>query len=108
MLNIYSVYVHISPSQKMYIGITCKCVQERWQQGEGYRLQPYFYRAIQKYGWNNIKHIVLLENLSKEMACECEKYLIAKYKTNNPNYGYNLTGGGDGLFNYKHTEEKTS
>lgn len=100
----YIVYVHISPSNKLYIGITSKTLDERAKKGRNYQGQ-YFSRAIQKYGWDNIQHIVLLEGLSKEVACECEKYLIAKYQTNNSKYGYNLTMGGDGTLGKKLSEE---
>lgn len=94
--KLFALYVHIAPNDKKYFGITSKDrVENRWgDNGDGYCTQ-YFYRAIQKYGWDNFQHIVLLEGLSKEVACECEKYLIAKYHTNNPEYGYNLSAGGD-------------
>lgn len=101
----YYLYVHITPNNKCYIGITSKRPLERWKNGYGYEGSPYFYNAIQKYGWDNIRHIVLLEGLSKEVACECEKYLIAKYQTQNPKYGYNMCAGGEGTNGYHHTEE---
>ena len=106
-MNDYKVYAHITPNDKIYIGITKSAKPEnRWgSHGQGYRNQQLFNRAIQKYGWDNIKHIILLENLSKEEADECEKYLIAKYNTNNSKYGYNLTEGGDGIIGYKFSEE---
>lgn len=95
-MNDYKVYAHIAPNNKLYIGITHLKPEHRWlSDGGGYKLCTLFWRAIQKYGWDNIKHIVLLENLSKEMACECEKYLIAKFQTNNPKYGYNNSLGGE-------------
>lgn len=103
----YKVYVHITPVGKLYIGITSQeNVKYRWDSGGyGYRHQPLFWKAIQKYGWDNIQHIVLLEELSKEVACECEKYLIAKYNAQNPHFGYNCTAGGEGTSGYVCTEE---
>ena len=50
--------------------------------------------AIMKYGWNNIRHIVLYDNLSKEQAEQIEKDLIKKYKATNKRYGYNIEYGG--------------
>ena len=91
----FTVYVHISPTNKLYFGITSRKVTVRWKDGNGYGGCPHFYNAIQKYGWDNFKHIILLENLTKEVACECEKYLINKYNTTNPEYGYNISFGGD-------------
>lgn len=103
----YSLYVHITPNHKYYVGVTSQKVDNRWQHdGVGYKKQKLFYRAIQKYGWNNIQHIVLLDNLTKEVACECEKYLIAKYDTTNPVNGYNNTFGGEGVNGYKLTLEQ--
>ena len=95
-MKMFILYVHIFPNNKLYIGITCKSVNQRWgKDGVGYNTQSFVWKAIQKYGWDNIKHIVLIENLSEEVACECEKYLIAKYQTNNSEYGYNISYGGD-------------
>ena len=107
MAELYKVYAHITPNNKIYIGITKSTKPEsRWGAvGQGYRSQQLFNRAIQKYGWKNIKHIILLENLSKTVADECEKYLIAKYQTNNSKFGYNLTAGGDGIKGYKFSDE---
>ena len=39
--NFYTVYKHTSPSGKVYIGITGKKVEERWEYGYGYRKQVF-------------------------------------------------------------------
>lgn len=96
----YSVYKHTSPSGKVYIGITSLSVYERWANGNGYRTQKVFWRAIKKYGWDNFKHEVLFTDMSKEDAKLKEIELIDFYKSNctkwqNPTYGYNSTDGGD-------------
>lgn len=64
--------------------------------GYQYHQCTHFWRAIQKYGWDNFEHIVLIEDLSKEMANIIESELIKKYNTTNARYGYNTTLGGDG------------
>lgn len=47
----YTVYRHISPSGKVYIGITSMEPEKRWgKNGYGYRRQKYFNNAIRKYG----------------------------------------------------------
>ena len=95
MIENYKVYMHTSPSNKVYIGITCKDVKRRWRKdGNGYKGQEYFYKAIQKYKWDNFKHEVLYEGLTKEEAEKIEIELIKKYKSNDPNYGYNILSGG--------------
>lgn len=64
----YTVYLHTSPSRKRYVGITCQKPKHRWQNGLGYCYNEYFTNAIKKYGWDNIKHEILFENLTKEEA----------------------------------------
>jgi len=93
----YSVYRHINnKNNKKYIGITCQKPQNRWgKDGNGYKSQSYFWNAIQKYGWNNFKHEILFEHLTKDEACNKEIELIAKYKTMNRTYGYNRSIGGE-------------
>lgn len=61
----YTVYCHTFPNGKKYIGITGQSVSRRWRNGEGYEGQP-VYNAILKFRWENIKHEILFENLSKE------------------------------------------
>ena len=93
----YIVYMHISPNQKRYIGITSQNPHKRWKNdGSGYKEQPLFWRAICKYGWDNFEHKILLQNETFKYACEVEKYLIEYYKTYDSRYGYNLTLGGEG------------
>ncbi len=98
----YVVYKHTCPNGKIYVGITSMVPTVRWNNGKGYPHNSHFQNAISKYGWNNIKHEILFENLTKEQACQKEIELITKYKSNNPKFGYNLTDGGQ--FG-KHTPE---
>ena len=91
----YSVYLHTFPNGKRYVGVTRQNPLNRWNNGYGYRNQKLIFRAILKYGWDNIKHEVLFSNLSKKEAEEKEIELIALYKSDNPQYGYNILRGGD-------------
>ena len=95
----WRVYMHIAPNNKRYIGITShkNLTRRTGSNGWGYKTQTLFYRAIQKYGWNNFQHIVIAENLTCEDACKLEIELIKKYKSNNPEYGYNISVGGNGI-----------
>lgn len=97
------IYIHrCKVNQKAYIGWTSKQVEKRWQNGNGYaKDQPVFNSAIKKYGWDNFEHIIFAEKLTAQEAKHIEVLLIALYKTNctkykNPEYGYNMTDGGDG------------
>lgn len=94
-MNDFTVYKHTTPSNKVYIGITSQSPMKRWKNGLGYEGCTAFFRAIKKYGWSNIKHEVLAEGLSKDQACAMEQDLIAEYQSHNPEFGYNLTSGGE-------------
>lgn len=93
--NKWLVYKHTSPSGKVYIGITSWLPCQRWMKGNGYKKCVLFYKAIKKYGWNNIKHEVLLRDISESEAIYAEKYLIRWYKMHS--ISYNLADGGDGV-----------
>lgn len=91
----YCVYRHTFPNEKVYIGITSINPLKRWgPNGCGYKKQIVF-RAILKYGWDNIKHEILYTDLTKEEACQKEIELIAKYKSNQREFGYNRDNGGN-------------
>lgn len=94
-MRTWTIYEHISPSNKVYVGITSyKNVNQRWRKGNGYIKCVVFYRAIQKHGWDNIKHNIIATNLGEYTAKNMEKDLIAYYKSKN--ISYNITDGGDG------------
>ena len=75
MENNYSVYQHVTPDGMYYFGQT-QNVEKRWSNKgslyKGTALQPY----IEKFGWDNIQHIILFENQSKEDALSIEDSLI--------------------------------
>ena len=100
----YCVYVHTSPSGKMYVGQTKLKPKNRWRNnGEGYLHknkngeynQPAFANAILKYGWENFQHDVIASNLTKKEADKFENSVINKLNTTNPKYGYNCRFGGN-------------
>lgn len=98
----WCVYVHISPSNKYYVGITSQKPTNRWRSGKGYRSNRYFSNAIEKYGWENIQHEVVASNLTETEAKNFEKILIQKLRSNNAEFGYNITAGGDGTVGVSH------
>lgn len=100
----YTVYIHKSPSNKYYVGITGKTPQQRWGcEGYGYKTQKKFYRAIQKYGWNSFEHIIVATDLTLEQAYKMECELIIKYDSKNN--GYNADDGGAGATGHIVSEE---
>ena len=95
-MNDYIVYMHISPNNKKYIGITCQSEKNRWRNGEGYKNNEYFYRSIKKYGWGNFQHIIIVRGLYKDEAEWLEIELIRIWDSTNRSKGYNITLGGGG------------
>lgn len=94
----YIVYKHTCPNKKVYIGVTCRNPSYRWNNGKGY-IGQMFYNAILKYGWDNIKHEILFDSLTKEEAEAKEVELIAAYKSNQREHGYNISSGGENIHN---------
>ena len=76
MMNNYKVYIHTTPNNKVYIGITKQEPKIRWSYGNNYRHNKYFYRAIKKYNSTNSK------------------------------YGYNISTGGEAPYGVVFTEER--
>ena len=94
--NNYKVYIHKNTiNGKMYIGQTKQSLSRRFRGGDGYSHCPYFYAAIQKYGWDNFQHYIYKDGLSQEEANQIEQELIQKYHTQNPDFGYNIADGGN-------------
>ena len=99
MSNTWCVYCHQNKvNGKKYFGITSRKPICRWgQNGQCYGF--YFGRAVEKYGWDNFEHYVLYSCLTYEIATAFERLLIEAFSTNDSEFGYNLTGGGEGMLN---------
>ena len=109
----FIVYKHTSPSGKCYVGITSQDPKYRWGNNgckyleirkNGKLKHPYFAQAILKYGWDNIKHELLHNGLSKEEACKLEQKYIMEYKSQG--LSYNITDGGEGVWGFHFSEEQ--
>lgn len=94
--KIYCVYLHANKiNGKVYIGMTSMLPEERWRNGKGYNNNSHFKSAIKKYGWDNFKHEIIKNNLTKDEACYWEKYYISFYNSSDRQYGYNKSSGGE-------------
>src|SRR5665213_636537 len=91
-------------NQKVYIGHTTNFNKRKyhhiWEasQGEGH----YFHRALTKHGADNFLWEIIYEN---EDAKDKETFFIQEYKSNQPEFGYNLTLGGEGSLGWIPSEE---
>ena len=102
----YCVYKHTTPSGKVYIGVTSKVPERRWESGHGYKYNTHFWNAIVKYGWDNISHEIVCEGLSADQAFSLEQEMIRLTHSTNPRFGYNQTAGGHGgMSGMKDSEE---
>lgn len=70
----YYVYSHITPDGLFYIGMSQMQPSRRWQPSmyKNTALELY----IQKYGWDNIRHFIFKDGLTKEQALQLEDLLI--------------------------------
>lgn len=108
-MNNYYIYLHENKlNGKVYIGQTCQKPQYRWNHGQGYKNCDYFYRAIQKYGWDNFNHTILAKDLTLEEANYLEEYYISIFDSTNPESGYNLQKGGLNKEPNEYTRKKLS
>lgn len=99
------VYLAINKiNNKVYVGQTINTLNRRktshYAAARNEKDNLYFHRAIRKYGENNFDWIVLDKANNQDKLNELEQFYIAKYKSNNSQYGYNMTSGGDA-----HTEQ---
>lgn len=82
------IYMHKFPNGKIYIGQTNNS-EKRWNKGTAYE-QKAMKKAINKYGWENVEHIILEENVEEQNANERENYYIRKYESYKDDVGYNV------------------
>ena len=112
-----SVYIHTNKiNGKVYVGRTKQNPEDRYgasgacylrkDKYSGKYLQPLFANAIKKYGWDNFDHDVIASNLTEEESRRFEKLLINLLKSNQKEFGYNMTEGGEDLSNLWSDERK--
>ena len=98
----WTIYRHIAPNGKSYIGQTNQKPEERWDNGFGYlQSKTKFAKAIMEFGWSSFTHEILETNIfTAEEANKKEIFWIEYY--NSYYDGYNSTLGGSGLKDGKH------
>lgn len=100
----YKIYCHIFPNGKRYFGQTKRALDDRFgKDGNCYKDSPLLWNAIQKYGWDNVKHVLVKDGLTQEEANIYEQAYIKNYKTYDDKYGYNLALGGRGHSMYDYS-----
>lgn len=126
----HKIYVYTNKvNGKVYVGRTCVPLKKRaGYNGVAYKGCPLFWRAIQKYGWENFKGEIIEEGLNNEEATEKEIYYIRYFEASSPLKGYNIldttfnnsvysdenresrsrkfSGEGNPMYAYEYTEEQ--
>ena len=109
MAGNYVLYEHRNKvNGKRYIGVTNSTAKRWCANGNRYERCPHFWAAIQKYGWDNFEHNILIYDLTREEASRLEVYYLAKYRTREKAFGYNVTEGGvnpPSMLGKHHSEE---
>lgn len=116
-----TVYCFINKTNnKLYFGETVKSdFNERFNEHRSKSklgVVNYFYNAIRKYTWENFDKIIVFQTdvydktdenkeILNNIVNKKEKEFIKQFNTDNHQFGYNLTKGGDGIVGYKFTEE---
>jgi group I intron endonuclease len=117
--NGYIGYIYVfynTVNKKLYVGKTTELYTLRFNEHKynafTKNIITYFYKALRKYGWDSFKKYVIyqteeLENKIEvdKIVLEKEQYYINLFRSDMPEFGYNMTKGGDGICGYKHSEE---
>ncbi len=85
---------------KVYVGLTTQTLSARWtgHLGEARRgAKTSLHCAIRKYGADSFTRREIHEANSKEELLALEIAEIAEYRSTEPEFGYNLTYGGEGV-----------
>ena len=98
-------------NHKIYIGKT-KHKNKRWRKHislskdhDEKRKKFYLHKAIKKYGVKNFSYEIIDWFYNENICLKMETVYIKKFNSKNPNFGYNLTYGGEGSSGYVHTQE---
>lgn len=96
MEKTYIIYGHQNNLTKIwFIGRISQKSKSRWKNGCRYKNNPKFLDAINKYGWDNFRHIIFEENVLEELADERECHYIRLYDS--IENGYNLSSNNEYL-----------
>jgi len=72
------VYCLITPDGMFYIGCSGMLPEKRWK--KSLYMDKSVRKYIEKYGWNNIRKVILCDNLTKDQAEKLEDLLIVEAK----------------------------
>lgn len=99
-------------NNKVYIGQSVDILNKRWPLhvcllNNGTHDNIHLQNAWNKYGENNFEFSIIIRCEQIELN-DYEKHYISLYKSYNPEFGYNLTLGGEGCIPTEETKKKMS
>jgi group I intron endonuclease len=87
-------------NNKVYVGksiiLKYRWKKHLWKLKQGKHYNLHLQSAFKKYGIDYFEFSIL-EKCSEDIVCEKEMFYISKYQSDNPQFGYNKTKGGEGL-----------
>ena len=95
-------------NRKVYIGQTTKSLHHRREHiasAKSRRSKRYLQNAIVKHGAENFEVQHLANASTKDELDNLEKVFIVLFRSKDKKYGYNLTGGGDGVLGFQPSNE---
>lgn len=98
-MEVYGVIYLVSNrvNAKVYVGQTKQTIDQRWKdhlRKAKRGSKSYFSNAIRLYGESAFTITILEQCLDKNLLNEAEKKWISTFNSNDRDYGYNLTSGG--------------
>jgi group I intron endonuclease len=96
---------------KFYVGKTSRTVEERWKEHQDdarYGADKHFHRSIRKYGADNFDIQIIGEVGTAEEASNLERIWILLVESYKPEFGYNMTFGGEGMRSTEEVRKKIS
>ncbi len=99
MMLVYKV--ENKTNKKCYIGATTLTLDQRKAEHlKKFRSKSrnhLFYKALHSHGWDTFEWSILESFSDRTKLMAAEKIYIALFKSNEAQYGYNMTSGGDGV-----------
>jgi group I intron endonuclease len=107
-MKIYTIYKATNiVNGKVYVGFDSNWPQRKYT--HRYRCKEracVFHKAMMKYGKDNFSWEILYQSQDyNHTLSEMEPHFIREHKSNIKQFGYNMTSGGEGGPDYKHTPE---
>ena len=81
-------------NQKIYVGVTKKTLQQRFDNGNGYKKCVRLWEDIQKYGFDSFDGFVFRDRMERNEAYKLEEKMVDMLGTLDPEIGYNMRRGG--------------